>query len=64
MCHYKYYKLFGIDLSRQTNRSIPQQIIFVRNLEANNGGTKIFVSKKQQRTIPNFSLDSLIVREK
>ena len=27
--HQNYYKLIGIDLSRQTNTSIPQQIDFV-----------------------------------
>ena len=29
--HKKYYKLIGIDLSRQTNTSILQQINFVKN---------------------------------
>ena len=27
--HEKYYKLIGVDLSRQTNTSIPQQINFI-----------------------------------
>ena len=31
--HQKYYKLIGIDLSRQTNMSIPQQINFTGKLE-------------------------------
>ena len=31
--HQKYYKLIGIDLSRQTNRSTSQQINFVGKLE-------------------------------
>ena len=31
--HQKYYKLIGINLSRQTNMSIPQQIDFVEKLE-------------------------------
>ena len=31
--HQNYYKLIGIDLSRQTNTSIPQQINFVGKLE-------------------------------
>ena len=30
--HQKYYKLIGIDLLRQTNTSIPQQINFVGKL--------------------------------
>ena len=31
--HQNYYKLVDIDLSRQTNRSIPQQINFAGKLE-------------------------------
>ena len=59
----KYYKLIGIDLSRQANTGIPQQINFTENLE--DDGKKIFIaSEKQQKTIPNFSLDSLIVIER
>ena len=33
MYHQKYYKLIGIDLSRQTNTSISQQINFLGKLE-------------------------------
>ena len=61
--HQKYYKLIGIDLSRQTNTSIPQQINFTGKLEENDGATMIFIVEKQQKTILNFSLDSLIVTE-
>ena len=61
--HQNYYKLTGIDLSRQTNTSIPQQINFTGKLEEDDGATMFFVSKKQQKTILNFSLDSLIVTE-
>ena len=35
--HQKYYKLIGIDLSRQKNTSIPQQISFTGNLEEDDG---------------------------
>ena len=59
----KYYKLIGIDLSRQTNMSIPQQINFIGKLEEYDGGTMFFIAEKQQKTILNFSLDSLIVTE-
>ena len=59
--HQNYCKLISIDLSRQTNMSIPQQINFTRKLEENDGGTMFFISEKQQKTILNFSLDSLIV---
>ena len=31
--HQKYYKPIGIDLSRQTNTNIPQQITFAGKLE-------------------------------
>ena len=58
----KYYKLTGIDLSKQTNTSIRQQIKFTGKLE-DNGATIFFVSEKQQKTILNFFLDSLTVTE-
>ena len=58
-----YYKLIGIDLSRQTNTNIPQQINFTGKLEEDNGATMFFIAENQQKTILNFSLDSLIVTE-
>ena len=61
--HQNYYKLIGIDLSRQTNTSIPQQINFVGKLEEDDGVTMCFIIEKQQKTNLNFSLDSLIVTE-
>ena len=61
--HQNYYKLIDIDLSRQTNTSIPQQINFVGKLEEDDGATMFFIAEKQQKTILNFSLDSLIVTE-
>ena len=60
--HQKYYKLIGIDLSRETNTSVTQKINFTGKLE-DDGATMVFVSEKQQTTILNFSLDSLIVTE-
>ena len=63
ICIIKNYKVIGIDLSRQTNTSIPQQINFVGKVEEDHGATMFFVSEKQQKTIPNFSLDSLVVTE-
>ena len=63
LCHQKYYKLTGIDLSRQTNTSIPRQFNFVGKLEKNDGATMLFNNEKHQTTIPNFSLDLLIVTE-
>ena len=42
--------------------SVPQQINFTGKLEDDNA-TMIFTAQKQQKTILNFSLDSLIVTE-
>ena len=61
--HRKYYKLIGIDSSRQKNTSIPPKINFTGKLEEDDGATMFFIGKKQQKTIINFSLDSLIVTE-
>ena len=43
--HQKYDKLIGIDLSRQTNASIPQQINFLRKLEEDNGAIMFFIAE-------------------
>ena len=59
--HQNYYKLIGIDLSRQTNTNIPQQINFTGKLEEDDGATIFFIVEKQQKAILNSSLDSLIV---
>ena len=56
-----YYKLNGIDLSRQANIPIPQQVSFTVKLEGDNGATRFFIAEKQQKTILNFSSDSLKV---
>ena len=61
--HQNYYKLIGIDLSRQMNTSIPQQINFTGNLEENDDASMFFVAEKQQKTILNVSLDLLNVTE-
>ena len=63
MYHHKYHKRIGIDLPRQTNTSVPQQIDFVRKLEEDDSGAMLLVSEKQQKSILNFSLDLLIVTE-
>ena len=52
-----FYKLNGLDLSRQTNATIPQQIYFTEKLEDDVGATMFFIAEKQQKTILNFSLD-------
>ena len=47
-----------IDLSRQTNTSIPQQINFTGKLKKDGGATMFFIAKKQQEIILDLSLDS------
>ena len=61
--HQNYYKLIGIDLSRQTNTTIPHQTNFTEKLEEDDGAVMFFIAEEQQKTIINFSLDSLIVTE-
>ena len=41
-----YYKLIGIDLSRQTNTSIPQQINFTGILEEDDGAAMFLIAEK------------------
>ena len=53
--------ILAYDLSRQNNTSIPQQINFTGKLEEDDGTAVFFIALNQQRTILNFSLDSLIV---
>ena len=61
--HQNYYKVKSIDLSRQANTKISQQINFIGKLEEEGGATMFFVAEKQKKTILNFSLDSLNVTE-
>ena len=61
--HQNWYKLIGIDLSRQTNTSISQQILLTGKLEEDEGITMIFIAVKAEKNILNFSIDSLIVTE-
>ena len=55
--HQNYYELSGVDLSRQINTSIPQQINFVGKLEEDDGASKMFMAEKQQKTVLSFSLN-------
>ena len=61
--HQRYYELIGIDLSRQTNTNIPQQINFTGKLEEDDDATMSFIGEKLQKAILNFSLDSFIFTE-
>ena len=58
-----YYELIDTGLSREKSINIPQQINFAGKLEEDAGATIFFNTKKQQKTILNFSLDSLTVTE-
>ena len=49
--HQNYHRFIGIDLSRQTNTSIPQQINFTRKLKKDGDAIMFFIAKKQQETI-------------
>ena len=53
--HQNYYKFISIDLSRQTNTNIPQQINFTGKSDEDDGATMVFISEKQKKTILNFS---------
>ena len=47
--HQKCYKLTGIDLSRETNTSVAQQINFVRKLEKDDAATKLLLLKNSKK---------------
>ena len=49
--HKNYYKVIGIDLSIQTNTSIPQQINFIVKLEGEDGAAMFFIAEKQEKAI-------------
>ena len=53
------YKFIGIDLSRQTNTTIPQKTNFAEELEESNGEVMV----KQKSNYSKLSFDSLIVSE-
>ena len=61
--HQNYYKIIGIDLSRQTNTSITQEINFKENLEKDDGVIMFFIDERQQKNFLKFYLNSLIVTE-
>ena len=47
--HQNYNKLVGIDLSRQTNTSIPQQINFTGKLDEDDCATMFFFAEKPKK---------------
>ena len=44
--HQDYYKRIGIDLSRQTDTGIRQQMNFAGKLEKDDGAVMFFIAKK------------------
>ena len=52
--HQNCYKLIGIDLSRQTNMTIPHQNNFVGKLEEDDCATMFFIFEKQQKLFQTF----------
>ena len=63
MYHQNYYKLICIDYQNKQIQVFIKKLIFLVKLEEDDGVKMLFVSEKQEKTILNFSLDSLIVRE-
>ena len=62
--HYQNYcKGIDLDLSTQANTIIPQETNFVGKLEEDHDVAMFVASDKWEKTILNFSLDSLIVTE-
>ena len=61
--HQNCYQRIGKDLSRETNKNIPQQNNFVGKLEKDDGAIMFSIVEKQLKAILNFSLNSLIVSE-
>ena len=61
--HKNYYKIIGIELPRQINTNIPQQINFTEKFEEDDGAVMLFIAEKQQKAILNFSINSLMVSE-
>ena len=49
LCHQNYYKLIGIDLPRQTNACVPQQINSTGKLEKHDGATMFLLLKSSKK---------------
>ena len=45
-CHQNYYRLIGINLSRQINTTVPQQTNLMGKLKENDGTKMFFVAEK------------------
>ena len=47
--HEKFYKFYGIDLSRQKNMSVPQQIDWTGKLKEDDGAITFFIGKNSKK---------------
>ena len=52
--HQNYYKLIGIDLSRQKITSFPQQFNITGKLEEDDDAKIFFIAEKQQKNFYKF----------
>ena len=55
------FKIFAIDLSKQTKLKDPQQISFTCKLLATRGATMFFIIEKSEETALNFLQNSVTV---
>ena len=51
LCHHKYYKPIGTDLSWKTNTGIHQQVNFVEQLEEDDGAAMFFLPLKNNKKL-------------
>ena len=61
--HQNCYKHITIDLSREIDTPIPQQINVIAKLDEYNGATISFIAEKQQKPVWDFSFNWLNVTE-
>ena len=57
----KNYRLFAIDLSKQTKLKDPQQISFIEKLEKDDGATMFFIIERSEETTFKFSQNSVTI---
>ena len=55
--HQNYFKFIGIDLSRQANTSIPQQINFTGKFKEDDGATMLFIAEKLQKNNSKWNIE-------
>ena len=55
--------LLALIYQDKKNMNIHQQVNFTKKIREDDGAAIFFIAEKQEKTISNFSLDSLIVTE-